>query len=546
MPVITYRKEDLFELLGKKLSDKELEEAIHSFKLNVEEISEEEIEIEHTAERIDMFGIEGLARALKYYLGINKKVQKFKVSKPKVSVLVKNVPIRPYIACAVVRNVKLTDSFIRSLMNIQEVLHDTLGRKRVKVAIGIHDFDKISFPAKYEQVSPKEKMVPLGEKREMTLEEILEKTEKGKQFAHIIKDSEYWPVYSDKKGIFSFPPILNSERTRVTEKTKNLFVEITGINKEATLIALNVLVTNFAERGCKIEGVKLKYGRKIEITPKLKETARIVNLKNAEKLTGLKFSPSLAKKLFLKMGMNAKSLGKSRIKVFIPPYRSDILHEWDLIEDLVIAYGFDKIKPELPKLGTKGKLNELEEFADKFRTLMIGLGFQEVMTPVLSNPKDQFERMSLKPQEFVEIENPASELYTCLRVWLLPNLMKFLTANKHVEFPQMIFEIGDVVIVDENEETQTKNRKKLAAVISHSNANFAQIRSIIDALLKNIGISYRIEPFEHPSFIQGRVGKILVDDKEIGFFGEIHPQVLENWDLEMPTVGLEIYIDGLK
>ncbi len=545
MPVITYKKEDIFELLGRKLSDEELKNLVESFKTNVEEITENEITIEHTADRADMFGVEGLVRAFKFYLGIYKKPVKYKIKRAKHVVIKEDVPIRPYIACAIIRDVKLTDSFIRSLMNIQEVLHETLGRRRVKVAIGIHDLDKIEFPVYYKQARRKEKMVPLGWHSELTLEEILKKTEKGREFGHIVEKAKMFPVYCDKNGIFSFPPIINSERTRVKEDTKNLFVEVTGTDKNAVNQVLNLIVTNFAERGCRIEAVKIKEKNKVEITPKLREETKILDVKKAEKLLGIKLTAKKVQQCLIKMGFGSKIISRNKIRVAIPPYRVDILHEWDLIEDIAIGYGFNKIEPELPNLATKGKLDEFEEFSNKLRIVMIGLGFQEVMLPVLTNEEDQFDKMYVKRKDVVEIENPVSKTYTCLRNWLLPGLLKFLEANKHREFPQKIFEIGDAVIIDQDEETKTKNVRKLACVISSSKANFAQIRSVIDAFLTSLGINYEIKPFEHPSFIAGRCAEILIGKKSVGFFGEIHPRVLEKWKLEMPVIGFEVNVEGL-
>jgi phenylalanyl-tRNA synthetase beta chain len=173
MPTITFDKKRLLKLIGKNLKDRELEELINSLKSNVEEISENEIKVELTADRSDMFVLEGFARALRDFIGLDS--PEIKIYDSKVVVKQEEVPVRPYIACFIVRNVNLDDETIKSLMNTQEILHETIGRKRKKVAIGLHDLDKIEGEIWYKGVSRNEKFVPLGENEEMSLIDVLRK-----------------------------------------------------------------------------------------------------------------------------------------------------------------------------------------------------------------------------------------------------------------------------------------------------------------------------------------------------------------------------------
>jgi phenylalanyl-tRNA synthetase beta chain len=230
-----------------------------------------------------------------------------------------------------------------------------------------------------------------------------------------------------------------------------------------------------------------------------------------------------------------------KISFLIPPYRCDILHAIDIIEDIAVGYGYDKIEPILPKVSTVGGQSEIEKISRKFRELMIGLGFQEVLNFILTSKLNNFEKMCLEGSA-VEILNPVSSEYEICRTWLLPSLMKVLMANKHREYPQKVFEIGDCVLFDDNAETGTKRVRKLAGVISYDDANLTEIKSIVEVIMKAIGCNYSIRELEHPSFIKSRCGEVLVNDERIGFFGEIHPKVLENWDLERPVIAFEILI----
>jgi len=428
-------------------------------------------------------------------------------------------------------------------MNIQEVLHETIGRKRRKVAIGVHDFDKIKPPIKYVGASREEKIVPLGFSEEMSLKEVLEKTEKGREYCSLLQSSKLWPAFVDSVSIFSFPPIINSERTRVTEKTKNLFIDVTGTDRLAVLQALNILVTNLAERGGKLESVRIKYKKKVETTPDLAERVVEVPKELVNKLLGLTLKEKEIGRLLRRMGYESIDY-EGKIEVIVPAYRADILHPVDIVEDIAIAYGYNNFEPVNPKLESIGKLEKLEKFSDKVRSLMVGFGLQEVMRPVFTNKEDQFYRMEIKELSVVEVENTVSKEYTCLRVWLLPSLLKVLSANKHVEYPQKLFEVGDVVVLTEGE-TMTKTVRKLCVAISHSAAGFAEIKSIAEKFLASLGIHYSLKMLGHVSFIDGRACEILVKGKSVGYFGEVSPKVLENWNLEMPVVALEVEIESL-
>lgn len=544
MPTITYNKKELVNLVGRKISDEQLEEVINLVKPNVEKMEGNEITIEHTADRPDLFGVEGLARAIADYLGIKPGLEKYSVKDSGLTVKVDNVPVRPYIACAVLKNVKLTGELIKSLVNIQEVLHETFGRKREKVAIGVHDFDKIKPPIKYVGFSREAKMIPLEFSHEMTLREVLEKVSKGKEYGHIIEAAKFWPVFIDEYGIFSFPPIINSDRTKLTDKTKNLFLDITGTDKTAVMQTMNIIVTNFADRGAKIESVKLKYEKKSETTPNLNETVVEVDKNTVNKILGINIPGQEMIKLLNRMGYDAVD-AKEKLEVVVPSYRTDILHPVDIIEDIAIAYGYNNFIPQLPNVSTVGSPHPLEKLCEKIRQSMIGFGFQEVVRPVLSNHTEQFDKMNVPREEIVELENPVSEEYTCMRSWLLPSEMKVLAANKHVEYPQNIFEIGDVVWIDDNEETRTKTVRKICGVICHNKAGFAEIKSIVDHLLKSLEIGYHLEKCEHSGYTKGRAAHVFLDKKLLGSFGEVNPKTLENWGIEMPVASFELNIENI-
>jgi len=160
---------------------------------------------------------------------------------------------------------------------------------------------------------------------------------------------------------------------------------------------------------------------------------------------------------------------------------------------------------------------------------------------VMTVERHEFRKMNAQGSS-VELLNPTSSEYSVCRTWLLPGLMKILSVNKHRDYPQRVFEVGDVILLDEGQETKTRTVRKLAAVISHNEANLTELKSVVESVLKNLNYDYTIKEFSHPSFVESRCGQIMVDEKQIGFFGEIHPSVLENWKLENPVIAFEVEV----
>jgi phenylalanyl-tRNA synthetase beta chain len=311
-----------------------------------------------------MFSVEGIAREMKGFLGIENGIKRYDVSESFVVLKKEKSEVRPCIACGIIKDVILSDDLVKSLMQVQEKLHMTIGRNRRKVAIGVHDFDKIIPPLVYTDADD-EKFVPLGMTEEMSIKEILEKHPKGIDFAHLVKDR--YPLIYDKRGVISFPPIINSERTKVTENTKNIFIDVTGTDEKAVNQVLNILVCNIAERCGKIFSVKVSN----KITPQLEPTEFTLNVDDVDKTLGLGLNENQITEALEKMRYFVKKMKGGKVIVGIPPYRSDILHSVDIIEDVAIGYGYNNIEPILPKVATIGGESELEKLSRRIREITI-------------------------------------------------------------------------------------------------------------------------------------------------------------------------------
>ena len=566
MPKFDVSKTDLERLVGKTFTVEEWEDLFLYAKCELDDVWEENGKIYFKADskdtnRPDLWSAEGIARQIRFALGLEKGLPKYEVERSNVTVYVdeKLKEIRPYGVYAIVEGLSLDEEALKQMINLQEKVALTFGRRRREVAIGIFDFDKVKPPIYYRAAEKTEKFVPLGFEEELTLEEILERHEKGKEYGHLIRDKPYYPLLVDSEGkVLSMPPVINSEITgRVTTETKNVFVDVTGWDLKKIMLALNVVVTALAERGGRIKSVKVVYSdfevETPDLMPKVFEAELGPAMDYIRELSGLKLSDEEIKELLERM-MYSVEFKDGKVRISYPAFRDDIMHLRDILEDVLIAYGYNEIEPEEPKLAVQGRGDRFVEFEDAVRELMVGFGLQEVMTFNLTNREAQYGRMNVPlgedysnhpPAELVEIENPISPKWSALRAWLLPSLLDFLSQNTHEEYPQRLFEVGKATLIDEDRETKTVSESKLAVVLAQPRVTFTDAKEILESLMRHLGFKYELEETEHPSFIPGRVGKIILEGEVIGIIGEIHPEVLEKWGVEMPVAAFELFLRPL-
>ncbi len=555
MPIIRLPYEDLEDLTG--VSIEKIKERLPLMCADVERIEADYMDVEFFPNRPDLFSVEGVSRAMRQFLDIKPGLTSYKVEKSGIEMVVDSSvqEVRPYVVCGVVKNLRLDSRAIESLMLLQEHLHRGIGRNREKVSVGVHDLAKVKPPFRYLAVDPGFSFVPLDyeaakrfdqtfSKFEMTMAEILERHPKGVAFRYILKGKDKYPLILDSKGdVLSFPPIINAELTRVTESTKDIFIEATGLNENVS-IALNIIACALADRGGKIQSVVLhslsRTSGRIEEkeTPCLEPETMEISVKEVNSLIGIELSADECKLCCERMGLGASISGEETLVVKIPAYRHDILHPWDINEDIAIGYGYERIKPEIPETLVIGEVHPVEEKKRTVREIMTGLGYFEVLTFTLTSERKQFElmRQTFKKSLIVKVASPISTEYTMLRCSILPNLLEILSLNKHRNLPQRIFEVGPVVL-------KYKEKSRLAAVSTHANANFAEVKSVVDAVLKELGLEdAEVVESEDEAFLQGRRGSIIKNGKYMGIFGEIHPEVILNFGLSYPVVGFEVDI----
>lgn len=547
MPVITFEYQDLKEL-GINIENNKLIDILPMLGSDIEDFDEETIKVEFFPNRPDQLSVEGVSRSLKGFISQESGFPKYKVEKSGQKVFVdKEIEnIRPYIAFALIENVNFNRNKLKQVMDFQENLHWVIGRGRKKVAIGIHNSDVIDGDYKYIASFPDENsFVPLEHSNKLTPREILEEHEKGSKYAKLISEHDKYPIILDKDdNILSMPPIINGELTKLTEDTKNILVDVTGTDEKAVNQTLNIICSSFGEFGGKIKSLEIVYDDRSMETPNLSSKTRNIRVDFCNELIGgINLNAEDVSKLLLKARMGAKIINENEVEVIIPSYRIDILHEVDLVENVAIQYHINNIEAEIPDVSTIAYEHDWFKSEKTIRELMIGLGFQEIISLMLTSEESHYNKMNQKEDEHVQVAKPITIDRTMIRKSLINSLMEFLKDNKHEDLPQKIFEIGDTLYLDEEKETKVKAVKKLAGAICHSTANFTEIKSTIISALANLGYVIEILPSDNPTFIEGRIANIKGKSKSgniIGFFGEVSPEVITKFELEYPVISFEI------
>ncbi len=573
MPVINLDLYELKRLMGRDVSLQEYMDKIPMIGADLGIPGDDILPVEFFPDRPDLFSVEGAARSLRYFMASNEELADMPL--PEYHVLPSGIElrvdasvndVRPFVVAAVVRGVTMSDPLIQSLMDHQEKLHLSIGRKRVKAAIGVHDISRVQGPFLYTAKSGDHSFIPLMRDHEMTLREILDHHEKGMAYKHILEKYDHYPIIEDRDGqVLSFPPIINGTLTAVHDDTTDLFIDVTGMELRPITMALNILVTSLAERGGIVQDVRITYADDHAMGSGLKLTTPDLSWKkmkiSTDELNSLLNTSLPAEKWILPLkrmalkaivgesddlvyGENGKdeidrNKGNERAKddiltVLFPPYRADILHGWDIIEDAAIGLGYYSIPVTTSKVQTIGAPLKFVPLLRTFRRTLSGLGYCEVKTLTLTGVEEGYLNMGIAPVDNdAVILNPITEEHTRLRTSLIPSLLTILKANKHRELPQRIFE--PAVVLD-----NMKKLWKCSGVAIHSKAGFTEMKSTILSLLQVFRGDYSLVPVDDPSFIQGRCAGIHDGEKVIGHFGELHPSVITSFLLDYPVIAFEL------
>ena len=568
MPKIEVNEKLFFKAIGKKYSYDALEEVFPCAKAELDEKpdmtqsdDERVIKIElNDTNRPDLWSLNGVARQIKLHEG-GKTVDYMKLMTNKgnndygdrvVNVDKDLKDIRPYMVAFMICGKAIDDAMLKDIIQTQEKLAWNFGRKRKSLSMGVYRVDQIKFPVSYHAVDPdKTSFVPLACDSPMTCRQILTDHPKGKDFGWILQDCKKFPLLSDAKNeTLSMAPIINSATLGAVQVgDKDLMVELTGDNIENLVLSANIVACDFADQGYEIKPILVKHpydtglGKDIMVPYYFQPTTK-TTLKAVNKLLGSDFDMPKVVDALTRMGSTVEVKGEE-ITLSPAPYRNDFLHEVDIIEDVMIGCNISAFEPRTPQDFTIGRLMPLTEYSRKAKTLMVGLGYQEMIFNYVGSKKDYIDNMLIDGSKVIEIANPMSENYQFIRPEILSSLCRAEAGSANAMYPHKIFEIGKVAYLKEDENTGTITRQHLGFMTASANANFNTLASEVSSLLYFLDHEYKVVETEDPRFIKGRQAGVVVNGEVIGVFGEIHPQVLENWGITTPCAAGEIDLESL-
>ena len=537
MPVVELSYIRLQKLVG-KVTKKQISDSLPFLGLDIESENKDLIRIEYSPNRPDYstdfgiaLGLQGLLRTKTGSIKLNiKKSKKYAISvKSEVS------KVRPFVTGIVAKNGKIDDKTIKQFMTLQEDLHFGIGRKRKKSSIGIHDLDKITFPLIYKTANRNFKFIPLNSKKELSISEILKNTDVGKDYGSILGNSLQVPLILDaKQNTVSFPPIINAAVTIVTTKTKNLFVEVTGINKEDAEDMLSVVATILQSAGFTLESVQISGAK--NSSPKLEQKKMSVSPFLINQTLGLNLNNSKIISSLKKSRLDASTKGKNIICT-IPAYRFDIFGPMDLVEEVALGYGIQNLEPILSPSQTLGQKHPNSISLQSLSSIMTGLGYMEALNSSLTSKRILYDNTKRDSSKIISVLDSKSLEHTILRDSLLPGLIENLAKNIHESYPQKLFEIGTIF----NKTSSVTEETHLCAISSHKNANFSEIKSVLQSVIQSIfGKTCETKTATHPTFEKGHVANITVNGKIIGIIGEISESTKENFKLRESIVSFEV------
>jgi len=636
MPTVHVDPDELRELTGHAgKSDDELREDLFSLGLEFEgRTDDDEFELEFEADRLDRLSVEGVARSLRYQYGDDRGVSVPAVNDAEWTIRVDDdVPDeRPYVTGAVVRGLDLDEAALESLIQLQEKLHATMGRGRAKGAIGVHDLTMLKGAAaadsehtdaeaddplvesapgsaksvRYTGIGREEdRFVPLDSDAEMTPAAVLSDHATGTTYADLVGDYERVPAIYDDLGLFSFPPVINGRRTEVTTDSRDLFVEMTGTDQWTIDRMLAIVCYALDARGGRVEEVAVEYADgaagnfagETLVRPDLETRSKTVAHRDLTSMLGVDLSGEEVVDLLERSGLGAETVDADSAdadpayEVEVPPYRVDVLHPVDVVDDVGRAYGFNNLDPRYPDVSTVGGRHERSRLERAARETLVGLGFQDLLNFHLVSREANYDRPNLdRPEpgtgsdagtsvdaanaadendhgtsgETVRagpgpddvlgerppavIKEPYSEDYGIVRTWALPSLLLVLENNTHRSYPQDLSEVGFVAHRDDDddEETRVAERRTVAAVLARNDASYEDARARLAALCRAFDAHLLTPATEHPTFIDGRAAEVVVDGASAGVIGEVHPEVLVEYDLEVPVVAFEFDLNTLR
>ncbi|MEM0277258.1 phenylalanine--tRNA ligase subunit beta [Pyrobaculum sp.] len=514
MPVIDVAKFDLERLT--RMNFGEVIRLLEHVKCEVEEDLGDRLKLEVTHDRPDHFSAEGLARTLKGVAGVEVGLPKIRLGASSIRLEASHIEERPYISMAVVRGVRLDDEAVRQLIQLQEKLHETYGRGRRKIAIGYYDVSKIKPPIRYVRISQDDEYTPLGFDKPIKVREMYEATEQGRKYSHLINRERPPALVDSLDQIMVVIPVLGSECCKITDRSRDVLIDVTGTDPNAVTSALSILIYSLLERS---------ETREVEVVEGgLTYVHRYVTIRTDEREVGSLLGVDITREDFVKYVAMAR-FGYQEGAVVVPPYRPNVLSWVDVAEEVAVMMGYNQFPREAPRIQSAGRRHRVEILTQEARKILLSMGFMEMNNYILA---DEAVEEICKP---ARVANPISELYSVVRCSIITQLIATATLVKRREIK--LFEIGDVV-------RDGKTRRVAALLISRDGVTLTDGLSAVKALCHRLGLNCHFAEMSTAWALPGRVAEIRGDVE--GYVAETSPDLLVKFKYGMPTVVAELYI----
>lgn len=603
MPTISLNRANLFKSLKKEYTEDEFDELCFEFGLELDEVTSERemvskeqgsekakhlsdaviYKIDVPANRYDLLCMEGLTRSLMIFKEVIS-IPKFQKILPESGCLQEIIvkpnahTVRPFVVGAVLRDITLTQESYASFIDLQDKLHQNLCRKRTLVAIGTHDLDTVQGPFVYDAQSPDDiHFTPLNQTKDMSARKLMDFYAQDSHLRHflpIIRDKPLYPVIRDANGrVLSLPPIINGHHSRLRAgHTRNILIECTATDLTKARVVLDTLVTMFSEycaRPFSVEPVRVTQadGGQVEY-PDL--ATRHEELSLADVRRGLGVASLTAADVAGHLSRMALAATPchcgAHVSVAVPPTRHDVLHAVDLIEDVAIAYGYDRLERALPPAtNCAGRQQPRNQLSELLRGELAAAGFTEVLTFALCARDDVSSKLRRGPAgcaDAVHIGNPKSSEFQVARTSLLPGILKTVAHNRQVALPLRLFEVQDVVLKDAHVEVGARNERRVCAVSYSRSSGFEVIHGLLDRIMQLLQVPwlewdrhrtapltpaettrYRLRAAQDPTYLEGRCAEVLLGERRVGLLGVLHPDVVTGFSLNLPCSALELNLE---
>jgi phenylalanyl-tRNA synthetase beta chain len=506
---------------------------------------------------------------------------------------------RPILVGAVLRNVTFTPERFASFVDLQEKLHFNICRRRTLASVGTHDLDTVVGPFRYCAVPPADvHFAPLGSSEPVRGTHLKAHMDEHRptisKFLPLLRDHAY-PLITDAKGrVLSLPPIINSEHSKITLATRNVLIEVTATDQTKAEIVLNTIVCLFSaycDQPFAVEQVRVTDSRgNARIWPQLATREVPTSVTWINKCIGIDIDREHMARILTKMALSVKhplsATNTDEIVALIPPTRSDVLHACDVMEDVAIAYGYDNIKKTVPQIATEGKSQPLNKLTDLVRNELAQAGYTEILTFSLIARAEHYAHMRREDDNSaISIANPATIDFQVGRTSLLPGVFKTVHNNKGQPKPLKLFEISDVMLRDSSTDVGARNERRIAALYCGVTAGFEQLQGLLDRTMEVLDVltpddkarrirdydaaikagaravpvlnaTYRVEALTPAEAAQPAArwmfdahgARVILTphggaDRNIGFIGFVHPEVIDNFELSFPCSAFELELE---